>query len=291
MEVPVWTGPHACISLAKRWIENCHRNHKSCRPPEVSPSFLPTRLVYVGHNNSLELKLYITSPAEAGSRYLALSHCWGRKKITVLTSKNLSQWCKKMEYDALPASFQHAIYFTREIGERYIWIDSLCIVQDSPGDWEREAEKMSKVYAQAFCTISASGSTDAYGGCFKKRNPLLQFPCNLLYSDEEALRIRAHNGSYNAGTFNTEVDCSPLSKRGWTFQERLLSQRIVHFSANFLFFECSTHFASELLRNGGKSNLVDLLDQQEETAWWKLRSNRFSDSGFLPKPRGPKIEG
>lgn len=124
---------------------------------------------------------------------------------------------------------------------------------------------MSKVYAQAFCTISASGSPNAYGGCFKKRNPLLKFPCNLRFSNQKALTIRDSQQADNDSIFVTEVDGGPLSRRGWTFQERLLSQRIVHFGASYLFFECSTHYASEQLRSGEKYN------QQGKTSRWSFR--------------------
>lgn len=281
-DVPVSTGAQDCILLANDWIQDCQRNHTSACSVESSQFLLPTRLIDVGCDN-FDIRLYETSSGDAARiKYLALSHCWGTEKFTTLSSVNHKDWGTNIEYIELPKTFQDAIRFTRDIGERYVWIDSLCIIQDCDEDWECEAKKMSNVYAGAYCTISASGSSKVSEGCFKERIPFLKFPCNLLFSDQRALRIHATHQADNAGSFSDQVDGSPLSKRGWVFQERLLSRRIVHFGADSLFFECRTHIASELLRSGEK------YEQREETSTgylsWRLlfgirgRSKRVSGS-------------
>ncbi|EGY22193.1 hypothetical protein VD0002_g1365 [Verticillium dahliae] len=111
---------------------------------------------------------------------------------------------------------------------------------------------MANVYAQASCTISATGSAESSGGCFKKRNPLPYFPCHILAdpSSRQSLTVKAANTAFKTNMFHTEVDGGPLNTRAWAFQERLLSQRIIHFGASLIFFECSTLFASELQPEG-----------------------------------------
>ncbi|EPE30492.1 hypothetical protein GLAREA_03459 [Glarea lozoyensis ATCC 20868] len=249
IEVPFWTGAPDCIDLAREWIERCESEHDLCKTTNATTDILPTRLVYVGSLVSPELRIHTTSPGEDIS-YLALSHCWGKSKFESLSVENHESWCRGIELETLPANFQDAIHFTRSIGKSFVWIDSLCIIQDCPEDWAREAAKMSSVYSQAYCTISASGADEANGGCFRTRNPLMKFPCNLLFSDDDTLAIRTVDSASENDNFGVEVDASPLSKRAWAFQERLLSKRIVHFGANYLFFECSFHFASELLQGG-----------------------------------------
>ncbi|KAG7132789.1 hypothetical protein HYQ45_008924 [Verticillium longisporum] len=124
--------------------------------------------------------------------------------------------------------------------------------QRSLQDWETESRQMANVYAQASCTISATGSAESSGGCFKKRNPLPYFPCHILAdpSSRRSLTVKAANTAFKTNMFHAEVDGGPLNTRAWAFQERLLSQRIIHFGASLMFFECSTLFASELQPEG-----------------------------------------
>jgi hypothetical protein len=250
--------------------------------------FLPTRLVYVGTLSLPELRIHTTKPSEVIT-YSALSHCWGTKKIETLTMENQDAWSRNIEIAKLSANFQDAIHFTRSIGQLYVWIDSMCIIQNCTQDWAREAVKMSRVYSQAYCTISASGSVEADGGCFQTRNPLLNFPCNLLFSNNDALVIRSTEpfGTYHGlpgrktplrGLFGDEVDASPLSKRAWAFQERLLSKRIVHFGGNYLFFECNIHFASEQLQGGQKfgAERQSVAPNHVLTDWLSLLLSKFA---------------
>ena len=254
------------MSGAKKWLDECKTMHPDCSPKpsgktqpiKKSKSYLPSRLVYVGKSiDSSELYLYKTSPEDTNIDYMALSHCWGRTVKYKLTEHTYKEMCTHIGYTDLAPNFQDAVSFARHMGCHYLWIDSLCIIQDcghkgeyceeiSKKDWDRESRKMSGIYAEADCTISACASKDSTGGCFKKRNPLSYFPCNLLSSDKRSLIIR--NGPTNA--FVDEVDKGPLSTRSWAFQERLLSKRIVHFGATFMFFECNSLFASELQRDG-----------------------------------------
>lgn len=245
------TGSPGCISSAKDWISKCEKKHKACRSRRTSQPFLPTRLIDIGESMDWsELRLYETSPNDNGIEYLVLSHCWGGEIPECLTSSTYKQMLGHINYKVRSRNFQDALRFTRQIGFKYLWIGSLCIVQGSSVDWEREAKKMSDVYAQAICTISSCGSPGSHGGCFHNRNPLLLFKCNLLFSGQNALTVTPNKDVYNDETFDAKVDHGPLSKRAWDFQERLFSWRIVHFGATFLFFECNTLFASEVDHTG-----------------------------------------
>ena len=122
---------------------------------------------------------------------------------------------------------------------------------------------MSSVYAQAFCTISACGSSNSEGGYFHNKNPLFYFPFNLLSSPGSRTGLVIKQGQFDhpADTFSYEVNSSPLSKRSWAFQERLLSRRIVHFGSSLLFFECNTLYASELEREGTEYDELQALNR------------------------------
>ncbi|KAK0652382.1 heterokaryon incompatibility protein-domain-containing protein, partial [Cercophora newfieldiana] len=140
-------------------------------------------------------------------RYATLSHCWGSLQITRLLTTNQEIFKKGIQVDTLQPTFQHAIRVVRLLGLRYIWIDSLCIVQDSVIDWETESARMGKVYRHASINIAAASSLDARGGL--------------------------------------SVGHEPLNLRGWVLQERLLSARTVHFTKSEIVWHCLEDLGSE----------------------------------------------
>ncbi|KAJ9654820.1 hypothetical protein H2198_006175 [Neophaeococcomyces mojaviensis] len=147
----------------------------------------------------------------------------------------------------LPPTFRDAVSAVRRLGLRYLWIDSLCILQDSDEDWRREAGRMQNVYRNAYCNLAASGSHNVLGGLIKTRDPTLIFPCVVsfasnLHSEEEWLIIPE-----NWWESFTETR---LNRRGWIVQERLLAARVIHFGSDQLHWECHELDACESFPNG-----------------------------------------
>jgi hypothetical protein len=126
------------------------------------------------------------------------------------------------------------MYVTRKLNLRYLWIDALCIIQDSEDDWKIEARKMGLYYRHAYVNLSALSSTGVSSGLL---NPRQQKSSMSL---ENGLRLRRARP-----TWHEALSKAPLSTRGWVMQERLLSNRIVHFEKDELFWECSTTSARE----------------------------------------------
>lgn len=87
----------------------------------------------------------------------------------MLTKENLGRLQDDMAVPSLPKTFEDAIYITRKLEIRYLWIDCLCIIQDDAHDWEREASRMGQVYRNSYLTLSASNSADSNAGCFPRR--------------------------------------------------------------------------------------------------------------------------
>jgi hypothetical protein len=105
-----------------------------------------------------------SSKTAVSGPFVSLSHCWGGAEILKLTTTNISVLKGDISFLQLPKTFQDAIQVVRTLGIRYIWIDSLCIIQNSDQDWHKEASAMLKVYKHALFNIAATASTNSCGG-------------------------------------------------------------------------------------------------------------------------------
>ena len=149
------------FSLAQSWIGGCRNEHVACAQRR-DDSFAPTRLIDIGSATKdvpITPRLVLGSECEVDGtlQYLALSHCWGTatgSQIPKTTTANLAERMAGVRWDELSKTFQDSLAITRCLGLRYIWIDSLCIIQDSEEDFEIECAKMGQVYLNAFCTIA-----------------------------------------------------------------------------------------------------------------------------------------
>ncbi|KAN0091955.1 HET domain containing protein [Hyaloscypha variabilis] len=137
-----------------------------------------------------------------------------------------------------PPHSHDAIIITQKLGLEYIWIDSLCIIQDDASDWEIESALMGDVYGNATITIAAVTSKDGDGGCFiEVKKPLVYDHPNL--PKETSMTIRKHltHEAYHPLRVDQEKDC-PLFSRAWTLQEELLAPRVLYFDAQEVIFQC-----------------------------------------------------
>ena len=175
---------------------------------------------------------------------MALSHTWGKVKLTTLTA---SLFKYKINYTNLPQTFKDAIVIARKFRQafdvRYIWIDILCIIQDSMADWAQEATKMGQIYKNAFCVLAATSGVDGNSGLFFDCNPLSLCPVslNLKMENHAQKKFICENGR----GFETDIQESPLLRRARVVQERTMAKRVLHFTAHQLYWECVTMEASE----------------------------------------------
>jgi Heterokaryon incompatibility protein (HET) len=119
---------------------------------------LPTRVIDVGPSDaSIEPRLIISKGRDGA--YIALSHRWGAPDLSkpqlTTTAANLPAMIEKIPLESMPLNYKDAVITTRKLSFRYLWIDSLCIIQDSMQDWEAESAKMGEVYQNAQLTIAA----------------------------------------------------------------------------------------------------------------------------------------
>lgn len=143
---------------------------------------LPSRLIDIGHSGMNDHLRLCTTDIPLDAQYATLSHCWGQLDFVKLSRANLASFRQSIPYQELPKTFQETITITRQFGLRYLWIDSLCIIQDEIEDWSNEAPRMATVYGNSSLNIAATGARDGSEGLFFHRDPDFVRRC-LVWAD------------------------------------------------------------------------------------------------------------
>ncbi|KAL9117110.1 MAG: hypothetical protein Q9187_006358, partial [Circinaria calcarea] len=237
--------------LADQWLSRCLVKHRRCNREAAKSSWLPTRLLDIESRIGSEANVCLVETKDMMSKaqYISLSHCWGRNPVLSLRLSDLAHFKKGIPLESLPKTFRHAIEVTRHFKIRYIWIDSLCIIQDSVDDWQSEASSMRHVYQNAFCNIAATGSPNSHTGLFFERDPSL-IPVGRIEVEWDGPFPQGEYCFFPLKFWFNGVSTAPLNRRAWVVQERLLARRVLHFGSQGLFFECCEQEACETFPNG-----------------------------------------
>jgi Heterokaryon incompatibility protein (HET) len=219
------------FTQVRHCIVECRERHGECRSKLPT---LPTRVLDVGIlDGSQEPYLLITNGMQG--EYITLSYCWGNSPAVKTKVADFQDHCKEIKCHLLPKTIQDAIHITRKLGFRYLWVDALCIIQDSPNgeDWVIESAKMARIYGDSFLTIAAELANNSSHGIFCERPP------------QKGVKVPFdQNGIASGHVFLQKVDIksslepSPLSTRAWTFQEREMARRILQYDRESVSFRC-----------------------------------------------------
>ena len=260
-----------------RWLGRCLLQHADCNAYNKSEQWYPTRLLDLNIDCNT-IKLVISKEAlDLHGPYATLSHCWGETVPLRLTIKSLAAFQTGIPWSSIPSTFRHAVEVTRRLGVRYLWIDSLCIIQDGDNlnDWTHESRLMCEVYSNCLFNLSALVGKDSYEGLFATRMPHHVQP--HFFREKTSEDDRSTENTYRLFDLNAWVDqieMSHLSTRAWYVQERLLSPRIIYFGSQQVLWECRESRAMESSPEGGAfwatySKTVDPLLEAEggKDAW------------------------
>ncbi|THV50986.1 hypothetical protein BGAL_0128g00220 [Botrytis galanthina] len=219
------------IPQIKKWLDDCcHHHSELCR---YSTPKLPTRVLQIESETKSLVRLYVSRPDQKDN-YIALSYCWGGPQNFTTTSSTLEHNMRGFDVDNLPLTFKDTVFMARKLGIRYIWIDALCIIQDSDIDKAREIEAMGDIFKNATVTISAASATSVDGGLFdhEPTPDLLEIPFCL--PDKSLSKI------YISRTQFPGEDKEPVNQRAWCFQESILSPRLLSFRSTELLWHCQS---------------------------------------------------
>lgn len=231
------TGSDRSLQQVDDWIKECISTHELCGEEQKT---LPDRVLEITRApDGKTPRVRLVENAGIDALYVCLSHRWGESTPSCRTLKsNLGEHKEKIDWDKLLKTFQDAALVTLRLGLKYIWIDSLCIVQDDADDWKVQAAKMCDIYRRAYVTVAASCSDDSTQGLFRKSEcyrtvkPRHEGPSYVMR------RIPEHPTWDQVGVIQMLPEL-PLLTRSWVYQERLLSARVVHFTRYEVMFECS----------------------------------------------------
>ncbi|EWZ32427.1 serine/threonine protein kinase [Fusarium oxysporum f. sp. radicis-lycopersici 26381] len=225
--------------LFQKWLYVCDNEHGHARDACSGGCAvqMPTRLIYVGESSE-----HLEDIKDSGFlRYLALSHCWGGSTSLSTLTSNIDKFRSEIPHEQLPINFQEAIKVTRALKIPYLWIDSLCIIQDDPEDWRREAARMGQVFSNAYCTIAATSAAASNEGFL---TPKLNSALSATLKTPEGGLLHISEFMENC---NRDLESAPLNTRGWVMQERALSRRTLHFTKTQVYWECGNGLHCERL--------------------------------------------
>ena len=228
----------------QNWVNDCMQSHVNCSNPL---GFLPSRLLKLEDDNTF--RLVGREDCAPRAPYATLSYCWGPEpaetKFRLLRS-NVDTLKEPQLIEILPLTFQHAFTVVKKLGMEYLWVDRLCIMQDSQQDWRREASQMHLIFKNCSFTISAHGAEDDQAGLFYTRDPRHVALSSLtvrLQSPRRYETVALWKERYDK--WATEFEGSLAMGRGWIMQERLLSPRTIYYGRNQVFWECNSRRCCE----------------------------------------------
>lgn len=278
------------------WLSQCLSNpegrHRDCMlnaagqpiASEEAPR-LPKRVLDVGSERDGMMVHLVESEGKFG-QYFALSHCWDPPDQLPLrtTTATLASHVAGIPLAALTKTFHDAVSVTRAQGVRFLWIDSLCIVQDDRDDWEREARAMASVYEQALLVIVAADAANPHEGLFFEREQYAP-GVELSYYGIDGNPMGSFYVWWDpVGLVTSPLQDSPLKERGWAMQEWLLSRRRVYFCKIGMYWECREHAHDE------RGRCTSLLTDSVE--YWDTIVTSYSAKQFTyPSDRLIALEG
>ena len=253
--------------------------------------------------NETSVKLLITKNAThredenldtPHGHYVTLSHCWGKKgnQFSLHTSNIDDFRATGIPLKELPKTFKDSIDLARRLGSdvKYIWIDSLCIIQGDEADWLHESTQMYQVYRNSYCNLSATAAPDSSHGLYVERDPQLLWGEDVDLNTEDLLRAGSKRKASDLETviqrcsivdptlWDRKVETAPVNKRAWVLQERLLAPRILHFCEDQIAWECCELSASESASSG-----ITNLELRSGTIKDRIRLKSLVASEYVPQ--------
>ncbi|KAK1655156.1 heterokaryon incompatibility protein-domain-containing protein [Colletotrichum phormii] len=239
----------SCIKRLKDRVWGCASNHSGCYYSS-EPRSLPTRLIKVGQIDDDMARLVISDGLPSTTSYIALSYCWGPPSVSkpqlITTAATLADRQTKIPLPEMPETIRDSVVFARHMGIKYIWIDALCIIQDDAEDWAKEAALMFAVYRHATLTVVAAAGDTSHSGFLQRSRAgpsvLVPFQSNKKEAKVSGTYVLSGLNEHRTwdADYTSHMHNRAWATRAWTYQEDLMSTRVLYFDNHTSYFRCQS---------------------------------------------------
>jgi hypothetical protein len=216
------------FDLAASWLRGCQREHLGCQLNLLKTYQSPKRLLDVGEITAATVQ--VVYPKEK-HQYLTVSHCWGQLSHNLVLGEDTHEaMVSGCDDRTLPRLVRDCVMVTRKLGFRYLWIDTMCILQDNTIDKAEEIQKMGDIYAGSTCNIAAVSASDSRSSLFTRYLPFISNPCYF--------RASGTGDTFAIRTWSDTIH-NPLDHRAWVIQEKILSPRALNYTHAGISWHCN----------------------------------------------------
>ncbi|KAL9111007.1 MAG: hypothetical protein Q9227_004440, partial [Pyrenula ochraceoflavens] len=298
-QISLYPGDRRMWDFLRGALDECLAKHDVCKATQES-AWYPQRLLHLrwGRDPEKILRLVETNEQRPTSRYITLSHCWGDSLPLCTTLESLDEHRQGIIWAKLPRVFQDCLTTSHELGVQYVWIDSLCIIQNLNSDWARNSRSMDRIYENSLLTIAALSSRDGsipflgLDALGKKRQLFQEVDLAKCGPLPSKFRLMARR-------FRQTPDFSdqPLERRAWAWQERYLSTRMIDFHEDEVIWQCNSGVNRESygqMQPVGTYGLRNRLNKREKKTLksWRQRVEDYSKRNLtLWSDRLPALAG
>ncbi|CAM1503231.1 Fc.00g080070.m01.CDS01 [Cosmosporella sp. VM-42] len=261
----------------QKWMEDCVIGHPEC--PGDALVDLPTRLVEVSPVGARESARLCYTQRKKGT-YCALSYCWGGEQPFKTTRERYDAYLQSLPYQDLPQTIRDAFHVARNVGIQYVWIDSLCIIEDDEDDVRAEMAKMLQVYMNAHFTISAASASSCDQGFLQRRFDKEKGPFFLPVRVDADTMGSVLISDTGLSWQNVGANAQPINKRAWTLQEALRTPRLLIFTSMNVIWKCQSGSKPEVDEAPGVKmdrRRTGEFEKMKKSPWvWALNSYGYS---------------
>jgi hypothetical protein len=249
--------------FARRCLDTCRTTHAQCRGSQLTGSVtdrwqsgpqilqdemtnianIPSRLLNICAQDTAVVKILNIADTTDDERddlritgFAILSYCWGRQQSVTLTQSQDNRLRNGIHTSQLHQTIADAIHTVQQLDIQYLWVDTLCIYQDSDEDKSIELSRMATYYTGAAVTICAAVASDCTQGFLHHRR-------EAAYSvGPIRLALQSVDGADEGHVYllhESKPPVEPTATRGWTMQESLLSRRLLIFAERQVYWYCA----------------------------------------------------